>query len=591
MTGLASAAGTLFAATPAGVRRSLDNGRTWHIAGEREAVPFAAVVLPSPMFEQDHAVYATGRAGAYRSRDGGNTWSLILGGSAILALATAPGILFAGSEDDGLLRSSDDGRTWSSANPGVLDLSILCVALSPDFAHDRVAFLGTTSGLYRSRNGGASWRSVELGGAEPAIQCLAMSPHFHTDHLVFAGTEDDGLLRSTDGGESWRPPPGLTARTVNALSISTNQEIAAATEQGVAISTDGGESWRLSTQPELADALSIHHLDGLILAGLAEAGVARSENHGASWTIGDDGLNARVLVRLAAPTATSLLAADLQGGVRISRDAGMTWTDSDLGVPGEPVTDLTTPSPGVVLAATGGGVRRAVAPFEAWQPVAGPSSAAARLVTSSHERALVLLEAHGLFASDDAGLSWHSLPTPFQIHQVASAALGPGARIYIVTHDANEVMVWRSVDHGLHWQRVLHEAASVAVVPLATSSASDDVFVALPGRVLHPLPHATERRGGERRPMWRSVHLDNAAITDLAVSPDYAHDKAVLVATNVGVLASHDGGQHLVPWSEGLEPASVVSLLWPEPSSAYALTLGGTVWRRQPLMQAGAIPP
>jgi hypothetical protein len=194
----------------------------------------------------------------------------------------------------------------------------------------------------------------------------------------------------------------------------------------------------------------------------------------------------------------------------------------------------------------------------------------------------VLLESHGLFASDDSGLTWRSLTTPFQALPVAAAAFGAKSQIYIATRDAEEVIVWRSADSGQQWQRWLVEPAGAAeVVPLATSATSADVFVALAGRVLRPLPYATERRGGERRPVWRSALLETgAAVTDLAVSPDYARDSSVLAATNVGVFASRDGGEKFEPWSEGLVPASVVSLLWSEPSTIYALTLGGAIWRR-----------
>jgi photosystem II stability/assembly factor-like uncharacterized protein len=310
--------------------------------------------------------------------------------------------------------------------------------------------------------------------------------------------------------------------------------------------------------------------------------VALSESHGASWTIDDDGLQARVLMRLAAPSATTLLAADLQGGVHVSQDGGVTWTTDDLGVPGQPVADLATPSPGVVLAATGAGLRRAVAPFATWQPVVGLPDSPARLVTIADTRALVLVEGHGLFASDDSGNTWRSLTTPFQALPVAAARFGARSQIYIATRNAEEVIVWRSADSGQQWQRWLVEPAGAAeVVPLATSPTSADVFAALTGRVLHPLLYATARHGGERRPVWRSALLETgAAVTDLAVSPDYARDNSVLAATNVGVFASRDGGERFEPWSAGLKPASVVSLLWSEPSTVRALTLGGTLWQR-----------
>jgi len=194
----------VFAASPAGVRRSHDAGGTWCIAGGESAVPFATAVCAAPRFGENQTVYVASRQGAYRSTDAGETWQQVLSGSALaLGIVTAD-VVFAGTELDGVLRSEDGGRTWTSANPGLLDLTILALALSPCFADDGIALLATASGIYRTRNGGRSWRAADLGPSDPAVQCLAVSPTFSDDQLVLAGTEAGGLLRSDDAGDTWR---------------------------------------------------------------------------------------------------------------------------------------------------------------------------------------------------------------------------------------------------------------------------------------------------------------------------------------------------------------------------------------------------
>ncbi|MDQ3810995.1 MAG: hypothetical protein M3336_11950, partial [Chloroflexota bacterium] len=234
VAGLAVVGETVYAATPAGIRRSVDGGRTWGIAGERMPVPFANVVAAA----DQHVVYAGGREGAYRSVDRGDTWHQVLSGGNVLAVAAASGqVLLAGTEADGVLRSEDGGRTWSSANPGLLELTILALALSPAFERDGVAFAATASGLYRSRNGGRSWRAVDPGADEPAVQALAVLK----EGLVLAGTEDHGLLVSRDMGTSWQAGT-LAGHGVTALAVSAEGAIAAATESGVLLSHDGGLS-------------------------------------------------------------------------------------------------------------------------------------------------------------------------------------------------------------------------------------------------------------------------------------------------------------------------------------------------------------
>jgi len=187
--------------------RTSDGGQTWALAGVRNSVPFVEVVAPSARFEQDRTIFACAGDGLYRSLDGGEGWQPVLVGSRMLSVASAStegheSLVLAASETDGVLRSEDGGRTWTGANAGLLDLTALALALSPQFASDRLGFAGTASGLYRTRNGARSWRAVETDLAEPAVQCVVISPTFAVDRLVLAGTEADGLLRSDNAGST-----------------------------------------------------------------------------------------------------------------------------------------------------------------------------------------------------------------------------------------------------------------------------------------------------------------------------------------------------------------------------------------------------
>src|SRR6266851_1314622 len=192
----------VFAATPVGVHRSIDAGRTWALPGSAPTVPLASAVAASPRFADDQTLFACGADGLYRSTDGGLTWQRVLIGGPLLAVVATESVVLAGTEADGILRSEDVGRTWTGANAGLLDLTAITLAVSPCFEKDRTGFAGTASGLYRTRNGARSWRSVETGLDEPAVQCLCVA----TDGLVLAGTEAHGLLRSEDGGTSWHSP-------------------------------------------------------------------------------------------------------------------------------------------------------------------------------------------------------------------------------------------------------------------------------------------------------------------------------------------------------------------------------------------------
>lgn len=142
----------------------------------------------------------------------------------VVALAADPrveetGVLLAGSEGGGVLRSYDRGRSWATANYGLQNYQVLTLAWAPPAPPNawpawEVVFAGTEEGLYRSPNGGRAWKRSE--GAQGVMLCIAAAPDFQQSGVVYAGGEESGLWRSTDGGHSFAPVPGAPQQ-INAL--------------------------------------------------------------------------------------------------------------------------------------------------------------------------------------------------------------------------------------------------------------------------------------------------------------------------------------------------------------------------------------
>lgn len=612
----------VFAATPLGIHRSADGGRSWGLPGAAGAVPLAEVVVASPRFAHDRALFAGAQAGLYRSGDGGESWRLVLTGSRVLSLVCPPAerpepMLLAGTEDDGVLVSRDAGRGWKGANAGLLDLTVLALAVSPDFERDGLAWAATPSGLYRSRNGAESWRMVELEPDDVVVQCLAVSPAFADDRLVLAGTEAHGLLRSDDAGRSWSAVPDLAEGGVTGLAFSARGLVAAATDPGLALSSDGGRSWRL-VGAELGPVLSLGLVpDGpgeALLAGLPDRGVARSADDGLSWAPANAGLNASLLVGLSLSPAfgrdRTIFAVGLRSGVSVSADGGRTWAERNAGLEEGCVFQVAV-SPAFardqrLWAATGAGLYHSRDGAATWQPALpeGPASPARAVLAgpAGPEGAVLVLAALAdgqLLSSDDGGATWRPLGAPWRPAEIVALGLSPvyvsDETIFAATTSpaapaaTGELVVWRSTDRGGTWERWL-EAPGSAPLPLVVPPSyplSGELFVGLGGRILRPRRGAREVRGGSRRPLWRALELPGrpSALTALVASPSYLDDRALFAATGAGVYLSRDGGERFRPWSEGLAPPSVVALA-PSPAYArdrlvYALGLGGTIWRRR----------
>jgi photosystem II stability/assembly factor-like uncharacterized protein len=117
----------------------------------------------------------------------------------------------------GLFKSTDGGEHWVEPKPGIPFHGNGVAALAVDPQTPNTAYAASaspdkrTSGLWKSIDGGASWRNVL-----PAIvYAVAIDPQ--DPATIYSGT-DNGLARSTDGGQTWTTIPGGPGRvTVLAL--------------------------------------------------------------------------------------------------------------------------------------------------------------------------------------------------------------------------------------------------------------------------------------------------------------------------------------------------------------------------------------
>lgn len=106
--------GWLFAATPEGVRRSMDCFCGWRPTGE---LPAGEVLDVAYDPRQPERVFASTAAGVFRSADGGESWEAVrTEGSVPAALAVdAAGVLYGVTREGALLRSADQGESWTRA--------------------------------------------------------------------------------------------------------------------------------------------------------------------------------------------------------------------------------------------------------------------------------------------------------------------------------------------------------------------------------------------------------------------------------------------------------------------------------------------
>ena len=229
-----------------GVLRSTDGGLTWSktsLTGETDDAMGMGISGAEP-----NVVYAAGHDTFFKSTDGGQTWGSLtpkLPGRDIHGMAVAPdqaGRLYANVVRYGFFRSEDGGETWTKANSGSFPGDVIQVSAS---AGGVVYVASVQDGVLRSDDAGATFKGTgRLSGSVLAVASSATNPN-----TVYAGT-DGGLFASTDGGKSWsaRAVPGGGEVMVAAVNPANPLDVTVVAVQAdraghVFRSTDGGATW------------------------------------------------------------------------------------------------------------------------------------------------------------------------------------------------------------------------------------------------------------------------------------------------------------------------------------------------------------
>lgn len=236
------------AAASSGLYKSINGGTTFEPVFERgNTLSIGAIAMQSD--NADVVYVGTGEGavrnsisfgdGIYKTSDGGRTWThlglekterfariAIDPRNSQVVLAAAMGRAFGPSEERGIFRSADGGKTWQrtlfvNGTTGASDVAIdpkdpsIVYAGMYDYLRQPWHFRsgGPGSGLFRSSDGGLTWKKLtdpSLGNGLPGARLIGrvgVSVHAANPQVVYALIEaqEDGVLwRSDDRGLTWR---------------------------------------------------------------------------------------------------------------------------------------------------------------------------------------------------------------------------------------------------------------------------------------------------------------------------------------------------------------------------------------------------
>jgi uncharacterized repeat protein (TIGR01451 family) len=485
--------------------------------------------------------YATAPAGLYQSTDGGAKWSLLnpgVGSTPFAIDPINPKILYLVDFDGGLLRSSDGGVTIGPVDNWVGGLSTSVDVGGPGTS---VIFAGTVSeGVVRSNDGGATWRTAhgtdpdslpQLEGEFAPVDGVVMDPT--SASIVYATYSSffQGIYRTKDGGVHWFPrvtgiPPSTGIAEI-AIDPVNPENIYAATDAGVYYSTDQGGTWLAATTP-------------IDFEGSAAA--------------------ATVIVDPEHPT--TLYAGTFGGGVFKSIDAGHNWMLSNTGVSPSAVRGLATHDGVTLLAATTEGVSRSTDSASSWAD-SNDGLVASKVIALASDPQLtgtLLASTTGIQKSTHAGSTWAKLT------DIAASSLLIDPHSSGIMYAAASDGVEKSVNGGVNWSSVL----SGVTTDILAYSVSDGSIYALGSK--GPDLYRTTDAGTN----WTTVGTSIVDGEALALIVDIADSQTLYLGTaKSGAFRSANGG---VSWDALAGLSGAVTGLAQDPTDGailFAATGGG----------------
>jgi photosystem II stability/assembly factor-like uncharacterized protein len=315
--------------------------------------------------------------GVIRTKNAGSSWSQIatktFGSASVGDVAVAPSnpnVIYVGMGEstarhymsttgDGMYKTADGGKTWtflglreSRRIRSVLvhpdDENVLYVSSMGDpYTESRVR------GVYKSTDGGATWEQVLFVSPTTSARDLAFDPrnpeivyvslwdNLRSPWYLGSGGPGSGIMRSTDGGESWDRidddlprPLGNVGIAVSPVDGSRLYAIVEANEEegGLYVSSDTGRNWRhvhnarqlwtrawyyehVVADPNIRDRVYVNNGDLWVSEDAGETFERIPTPHGDNHALWIN------------PRQPNIMANGNDGGAAISLDGGKTWSD------------------------------------------------------------------------------------------------------------------------------------------------------------------------------------------------------------------------------------------------------------------------
>jgi photosystem II stability/assembly factor-like uncharacterized protein len=326
--------------------------------------------------QSNDLLVATIEGVVFLKREGaGKSWEAVhrgLGGHHVIGLMIEPasGAIIATMHDAGVAVSEDFGKNWEFRNEGLNSINVYSIASGRSGGKTRL-YAGTEPAhLYYSDDLGKHWTELPSLRSVPSVPKWTFPAPPHDAHVInitvdpknpdviYACVEQGGLLKSVDGGETWKELEGFNDDCHRLLILSSDTDtLYLPTGYGFYRSYDGGESWEnISSRISrigYPDPMVIHPRNEklMFLAGgeadpyhwmqtkSANPRIARSRDGGDTWEVLGRGMPERLdasfeaMILEAWDGSYAVYAGNTDGEIWCSEDEGETWQRMVKGIP------------------------------------------------------------------------------------------------------------------------------------------------------------------------------------------------------------------------------------------------------------------
>lgn len=241
-----------------GLAYTLDGGNSWQAAGALNKGKINDVAVDP---KQKCTVYAVSANKIYKTETCMRDWNQIFYDARTDKFFTQiavdwfnPTILFSGTSEGDIFKSTDSGKTWTAVIR-VEGVAISSLVIDP--RDSRVIYAGTSGdGIWKSLDSGNTWLQIkkqfgdDLRDARKVTQLVIDPKNSNVLYLV----SKLGIIKSEDQGATWNAlnlisPPGTVEITALAIDPADSNKMLYTGPVTLVLTSDGGKSWSAKKLP------------------------------------------------------------------------------------------------------------------------------------------------------------------------------------------------------------------------------------------------------------------------------------------------------------------------------------------------------